>query len=335
MENEENLSSPKTPKRGNKLVGFLADILRGVLIGIAFIIPGFSGGSIMAILGIYEKFVGAVADIFKDFKRSFMIILPIAIGLVLGACALMFPLSLALEHFPIPTVALFVGLALGGMPSITEKVPGKPKVFNLVSFLIPCAVAVALCFLPVAGDVDLFNLNFGGYILLFIIGLVGSAALVVPGISGSMILLILGYYNPILQMITGHLFRFQNLGKCFAVLGITAAGILIGFFLISVLMKFLLKKYPRNTYYAIIGFIIGSIPTVFVSTTKDAGQAFLALMPTPWHWVVSVVLLVAGFIGAYAFVRYARKHVKSEGENAVVVTVVEPQEEPQQDTDKK
>ena len=35
--------SPKT---------FLFDVLRGYVIGIAFIIPGFSGGSVAAVLGI-------------------------------------------------------------------------------------------------------------------------------------------------------------------------------------------------------------------------------------------------------------------------------------------
>ncbi len=299
-----------SPKKKNKLVEFLMDILRGMLVGIAFIIPGFSGGSVMAILGIYEKFVGAVADIFKSFKKSILIILPIAIGLILGAVSLMFPLKLALEHFPIPTVCLFVGLALGGMPSITEKVPGKPKWTNLICLIIPLAVAVGIAFLPVAGEVDLFHLDAWGYILLFFIGVIGSAALVVPGISGSMLLLILGYYNPLLKMITENLFKFQNAGISVLVLGIVAVGILVGFFLISVLMKWLLRKYPRGTYYAIIGFIVGSIPTVYIATAKDAGQTILALLPTPWHWVASVAMLVIGFALAFTFVMVVRKRAR-------------------------
>ena len=45
--------SPETVEKQNKLIGFLANVLRGVAIGVAFIIPGFSGGSVAAILGIY------------------------------------------------------------------------------------------------------------------------------------------------------------------------------------------------------------------------------------------------------------------------------------------
>ena len=60
----------KTKKFSLKISSFLLDIVRGFAIGVAFIIPGFSGGSIAASLGIYEKLIGAIADIFKDFKKS-------------------------------------------------------------------------------------------------------------------------------------------------------------------------------------------------------------------------------------------------------------------------
>ena len=49
---------------------FLSDLLVGACIGIAFIIPGFSGGSVAALLGVYEKLVNAVANIFKEKEHS-------------------------------------------------------------------------------------------------------------------------------------------------------------------------------------------------------------------------------------------------------------------------
>ncbi|MDE6273922.1 MAG: DUF368 domain-containing protein, partial [Clostridiales bacterium] len=112
-------------KKNNAVVEFLVRILQGVAIGIAFIIPGFSGGSVAAILGIYEKLVGAIADIFKSFKKSILFLIPIAIGMVIGIGALIVPIKIALEHYPIPTVTLFVGLALGGLPSVTDQVKGQ------------------------------------------------------------------------------------------------------------------------------------------------------------------------------------------------------------------
>ena len=286
---------------------FLLDIARGVGIGTAFIIPGFSGGSVAAILGIYEKLVGAIADIFRDFKRSILTMLPIFIGMVIGIIALMFPLSYFLGEFPLPTVSLFVGLAIGGMPSVTDNMRGKIKVTNLIALLIPLLLAVSLSFLPLSEEVDLFSLDLGGYVLLFIVGLIGSAALVIPGISGSMLLLIFGYYNPILRLATEHLLKGRDILISLGVLATVGGGIVIGFILISVIMKKLLTNYKRGTYFAICGFIVGSLPSVFISTAKDAGYTLTSLPASVWHWIACAVLLLVGFVLSFGFVMLAKK----------------------------
>lgn len=296
----------------NKVKLFFKKLLAGILIGIAFIIPGFSGGSVAAIIGVYDELVGAIADIFKQFKKSVLTLLPVAIGMIIGIVALLFPLKWALSAYPIPTVCLFVGLALGGIPSITVKIQGKPNVFNCLSLFIPLLIAISLSFIPVASDVDLININFVGYIILFFVGMIGSMALVVPGISGSMLLLILGYYNPIVRMLTDNLLKGNNVGIAIAVLACVGLGIVVGFFAISKLMKFLLNKYPRNTYFAILGFIIGSIPTVFVSTMKESGLTVAQLPTSPWYWVISVLLLCVGFAMSFLFVIYARKNNQAD-----------------------
>ena len=286
---------------------FLLDIIRGVGIGTAFIIPGFSGGSIAAILGIYEKLVGAIADIFKSFKKSFLTILPIFIGMVLGIIALIFPLSYTLEYFPLPTVSLFVGLAIGGMSSITDNLTGKIKVTNIIALALPLLLALSLSFLPISEEVDLFSLNFGGYVLLFAVGIIGSAALVVPGISGSMLLLIFGYYNPILRLATEHLLRGRDVLVSIGVLATVGSGIIIGFIGISILMKQLLAKCKRGTYFAICGFIVGSLPSVFVSAAKEAGFTLSTLPSSVGHWVACVLLLILGFALSFGFVMFAKK----------------------------
>lgn len=313
---EENRSpSPeeKDTSEKNAVVGFFADILRGVAIGIAFIIPGFSGGSVAAILGIYEKLVGAIADIFKSFRASLRILLPVLIGMLLGIAALILPIKWGLTHYPIPTVTLFVGLALGGLPSVMEKLKGgAPSWGHVAVCLIPFAFAASLSFLPLAGEVNLFSLSLGGYLLLIVIGIVGSCALVVPGISGSMLLLIFGYYNPIVSLVTDSLLHGSQVGVCLLVLACLAVGVVIGFFGISVLMKYLLNKFPRGTYFAIFGFILGSIPAVYASTLREAEPALSALYSSPWYWVISVLLLLVGVALSLALVLYARRREKKE-----------------------
>lgn len=292
-------------RKQNKLLAFLTDIVRGVAIGIAFIIPGFSGGSVAAILGIYEKLVEAIANLFKQFTKSVLTLLPILLGMLLGIAALILPIQWGLKHYPIPTVTFFVGLALGGLPSVTEKLKGeRPRLGHIAAFLVPLVFATALCFLPNAGEVDLLSLNFGGYLLLVLVGIVGSAALVVPGISGSMLLLIFGYYNPIVRIVTENLLRGLNVGVSVLVLCCLAIGLVVGFFSISILMKYLLKKFPRGTYFAIFGFILGSIPAVYASTIRESGTI---LFGNPWYWVVSVVMLLVGIAISLGLVFWAKK----------------------------
>ena len=316
--NERRIKNMKTKGEESVFLSFLYDILRGVAIGVAFIIPGFSGGSVAAILGVYERLVNAVADIFKHFKQSIVTLLPILIGMIIGVAALIFPIQWGLHHYPIPAVTLFVGLALGGIPSVGEKVKGVKFTWKYaLALFVPLIAAAALCFLPLSGDVDLLRLNVGGYCLLIVIGAVASCALVVPGISGSMLLLIFGYYNPVVELVTQNLLHGENVGVSLGVVGLLAVGIIAGFFAISVLMKALLKKCPYGTYYSILGFIVGSIPAVYVSTIREAASfetksSLTALYSSPWYWVITVVLLLLGAALSYLLWRYSKKKLKKD-----------------------
>ena len=106
---------------------------------------------------------------------------------------------------------------------------------------------------------------------------------------------------------TRHLLAFKDVGQSLAVLGTAGAGIIVGFFIISYLMKWLLRVCPRGTYFAIVGFIVGSMPSAFVSTAKEAGMTAETLPTSPWHWVACAVLLIIGFVSAWLFVRKAKK----------------------------
>ena len=64
------------------------DILRGVVIGLANIIPGVSGGTMMVSMGIYDTIIGCINSLFKDFKRCVKMLWPYALGMVLGILGL-------------------------------------------------------------------------------------------------------------------------------------------------------------------------------------------------------------------------------------------------------
>ena len=48
----------------------IKEILEGIIIGIANIIPGVSGGTMMVAMGIYDKLIESITHLASQFKKS-------------------------------------------------------------------------------------------------------------------------------------------------------------------------------------------------------------------------------------------------------------------------
>ena len=57
--------------------------LKGFVIGIAFIVPGLSGGTLAVYLGVYEKLLHSISHIFNELKKSLAFLIPLFLGIVL------------------------------------------------------------------------------------------------------------------------------------------------------------------------------------------------------------------------------------------------------------
>lgn len=300
-----------------KVKNFFINMAKGGAIGLAMIIPGVSGGTLAVLLGVYDKIIDSCGNIFKDFKRSFLYLLPILLGAVIAFAALYFPLSYALEYAPFPTVMLFAGFMLGSCPDLVKQARGNGfKWHDVIAAVIPLALVVGICFIPNMGEVNLgADMGAGTYVLLVAMGMLASCALVVPGISGSMLMLIFGFYNPLLAAIKG---LFSSFGHNFLVLALFGIGVLVGFFTIAKLMQLLLKKLRRTTFWAIVGFVIGSIPAVIITFFHEYGGEPKFL--TPLHISLGVVFFVLGavatFLLAYFTTKKANKISAAPAENA-------------------
>ena len=232
-----------------------------------------------------------------------MFLLPILLGAGLAVAAAYFPLKYALKYAPFPTVMLFAGLMLGSCPKIIKdgikKGFGK---FDALSVILPLALVIGICFIPGLGTADLSaSMPVYGYFLLILIGAVASCALVIPGISGSMLLLIFGYYEAIFDTVSALRTDFFH---SLLVLALFAVGLLIGFFSIAKLMKLLMTKFPRGTNWAIIGFVIGSIPAIFITYNSNFPD-FVYSSLNAAHIAVGCVLGALGIIASYALTAFA------------------------------
>ena len=108
---------------------FFIDILKGMVIGLANIIPGVSGGTMMVSMGIYDTLIYCITHLFKQFKKSLMTLLPFVVGMIAALAILSNVITWALmdEFASLPTNTLFIGLILGGLPAIFKQIKGSKK----------------------------------------------------------------------------------------------------------------------------------------------------------------------------------------------------------------
>ncbi len=267
-------------------------ILKGMIIGVANIIPGVSGGTLMITLGLYEEVINTISHFFRNFKKNLKFIIPLGIGMVLSILLLSKVISVCLEKYPFPTTLFFVGLIIGGIPLLWNKSKAaKGKWSNWLVFIITFGIVLTFAFLK-SGDsiIDLNSLTPFGYIMLFIIGMISAATMVIPGISGSFVLMLLGYYEPIVNTIKD-LTNFSNLSHNILILAPFGIGIVVGIVLVAKLIEYLLKKYPIKTYYGVLGFVLASLVAIIKPIVGVSVNAI--------EIIVSIALVVIGGVIAY------------------------------------
>lgn len=284
------------------------DLIKGLAIGVAFIIPGVSGGTMAVLLNLYDKIINSINNLTKKFFESFKILLPIALGAVLAILICWYPFKLAFEHIMIVMVTLFAGFILGGMPGIFDEVKGvKVKPVHIVAMIISIVFAVGLGVLSVLFELNIQSLYDSRpwwlYILVLLAGIISSFALVMPGISGSMILIVLGFYTPTLNLIDNFL-AWTDVWASISILATLAVGVVIGVLLASKIIAFFLNRFRTGTFYAIIGIIIGSLIAIYYN--YEIYDYYLTVGVRWWEILISGIALVIGGAVSYLIVRYSR-----------------------------
>lgn len=246
-------------------MNYIIDILKGIVIGIANIIPGVSGGTMMVSMGIYDKIISSVTGMLKHLRESIITLLPYGIGMVIGIVGPAFLIKYLFANYAFATSMAFIGLILGGIPIIVKRISGKricPK--NVIAFSIMFLFIIGLKFMGGSGsEVSLDAITPILLIELFFVGVIAAATMVIPGVSGSMVLMLLGFYNPVLTTITDFVsaltvFNMTVLIHNFEILVPFGIGVVIGIFAVAKLIELLIKKQEAMTFSGILGLIIAS-----------------------------------------------------------------------------
>ena len=270
------------------------NIIKGMMIGIANIMPGVSGGTLAVSMGIYDKLIHCITHILSEFKESMKFLLPIFAGAGIALVALTFVIEALFQYYPIPTNLLFIGLIVGGLPPVVTKVKSHKLSFgHILAGLLFFVLVVGMAMMGGNGNRQV-TLNFGivPMIKLVLVGIIAAATMIIPGVSGSMVLLILGYYQPIIQQITFFCTAVITLDMAGILHGIAillpfGIGVLIGILGIAKIIEIIFEKYPLYAYCAIIGLIAAS-PIAILVCSNFVGFSVSVLL-------ISIVTFAAGF----------------------------------------
>ena len=238
-------------------------LIYGIAFGMALLVPGFSGGTLLIIFGCYDKVSSAMALDFKAIKANLLFLALFGLGAIAGVLGAIFAITDLSENFPIQTKLLFIGLILGGLPLITKLATAEKK-FSLMCippFIAGLAVIVGIALIGNPTNVQSEAGGSVNAILLGVYSAVAGIALIIPGISGAFMLSAFGVYDTIVPALKGALKMNFEWGVVVPALIGILSGVIIG----AKLVVFLLKKSKLMVYSVIIGMVAGSVFALFPS----------------------------------------------------------------------
>lgn len=299
----------------------------GAFMGLANLVPGISGGTMLVAVGIYRRFIDAVSDVTRlRLRAPTLALLAIVVLAALAAIGgLSGVIAQALVDFRWGMFSLFIGLTLGGAPLLVRMIrPFDASAYAGLAVGAAAMLALALVqTLGAGGDSGSTN-----WLLLAVGGMAGASAMILPGVSGAYLLLLLGQYEPIINAIKDAVDAATgaNIPGVLAQLGIlvpVGVGVVAGVVVVANLLRFLLHRYEKATLGVLLGLLLAAPAGLYPfreGVPPEIGDTFEGQLvteenlaelagpesakdwpqhtfsPTLGHLAGSIALIIAGFI---------------------------------------
>ena len=273
--------------------------IRGVLIGIADLVPGVSGGTMALLTGIYPQLLTSLAQLrpalfmllrWRVAKAmatiNFAFFIPLGLGAIIGILSLSQVIVWLLNNTRDWLMAYFLGMVCLTAINLAQRV-GRYNWQNIALMILGAAISIALQKLPVLIDSP-------GLVLFFLAGACAICAMLLPGISGSLLLLLIGMYQPVIDNIsTFHLLP----------LSFFALGALCGLLLFAQILFFVYHNYQPMTLSLLSGLTFGSVPALWPQQQTEMNL----LIDQPLIYIgVLIALLISGLLSGW-YISYVDK----------------------------
>ena len=281
----------ETSRNGNTnaLIDWVIRVIKGVFVGIGFITPGFSGGVMAVIFGIYEPLMRFLGNLRENFIKNALFFFPVGIGGIIGVVAFSAVVDFAFSYYSAEFTLLFIGFITGTFPTLL-KTSGKEgrKTFHW-GLLVVIAAATVL-FMSWMENFHGAQLS-PSFLNWVISGILIGLGVVLPGLSPSNFLIYLGLYQPMANGI-----RNLDLG---VIIPLTLGGALI-VLVLAKLISLVFNKHYTFMYHMILGVVVGST---------------IAIIPSGLHgWAIAVSagLFVVGALISYGLAKLDEKYAREE-----------------------
>lgn len=281
---------------------YIVIYLKGMLMGIADLVPGVSGGTIALITGIYERLINAIAsanlDTLKQIFKGEIVkvwrqidgwfLLAVFAGILTSIFLFASLLKILFTDYPVLTWSFFFGLIIASALLLLKK--------NWVANPLQCLFLILGTILGYVLSTQSLGYLPDGSVGIFIAGMIAISAMILPGISGSLILILLGKYQTLLNAVHD---------RNWVTLVFFGCGCVIGLMIFSRILKWLLAHFHNATIYTLAGLMLGTLFKVWPWKSNDTN-----LLPTTHpepQMLLSILLMLAAYIFVWLLFKLDKK----------------------------
>ena len=266
-------------------MGMLKNFLKGIVAGIGGTAPGLSGSVLLVILGAYERMINAMGTLFKDFKKNILFLLPLVVGMGVGALLFSKVVDFFLGAYEYQTRFLFLGLILGTIPLFYKEV--KKKGFHKAHYLLILAAAAAGCYLFIFKKNLFPQVTDPNILQSMLFGVVWAGSSVIPGVDSAAIMSAFGMY----ELYVSSLANFD-----LNVLIPAVAGLAVGAVVFSVTMNLLLERIYTGTFSVIFGLFLSVVPSVVMNDSCNITSVPMGCIAVGFAILGAIISLYLGDI---------------------------------------
>jgi len=215
-------------------------------------------------LNVYDKFFSSIN--IDAAKKNFISIITFLLGWAIGLFGISSIMMFLFYYHRQIVSFIFIGLILGCVPMIFKKATAeKTRLKNVALSFVAFGF---MAFVAFFGDDMAANNNLeqmGGITpallaWVFFASFVSSKAMLIPGVGGSLMMIVFGIYTLYIEAVSTVNIIMLATFVVSMVLGVCA-----GIFL----TKKLLRSFSQSLYFAILGFILGSLLIIFPGLYMD------------------------------------------------------------------